>query len=105
MSQRRFRVLRDQSRLSQAERDRWPESLPWSLVEPWRAQAERNHGQTLERLNERGGLSPLELWLAAQCPFADAHLPERECAEWLIGIVAAERQCRERVERSPRNDL
>jgi len=103
----RFRILCDQSRLPQAERDRWPESLPWSIVEPWRAQAERNHGQTLERLNERGGLSPLELWLAAhqQRPFADAHLPEWECAEWLIRIVAdheeesAERQRKERLER------
>lgn len=37
-------------------------SIPWRLVEPHRAQAVRNHGQTLERLHERGGLSPVELW-------------------------------------------
>lgn len=35
------------------------------MVEPWRDQAERNHSQTLERLNERGGLAPEEMWLAA----------------------------------------
>ena len=38
-----------------------PRSVPWSLVEPHRAQAEANHSQTLERLAERGGLSPSEL--------------------------------------------
>jgi hypothetical protein len=39
-----------------------PTSVPWSLVEPHRAQAMSNHGQpTLERLAERGGLSPDEL--------------------------------------------
>lgn len=36
-------------------------SIPWSLLEPHRAQAHRNHGQTLERLAERGGLSPREV--------------------------------------------
>jgi hypothetical protein len=38
-----------------------PKQVPWSFVEPGRAQAERNHYQTLERLAERGGLSPSEL--------------------------------------------
>ena len=38
-----------------------PRSVPWSLVEPHRAQAMSNHSQTLERLAERGGLSPDEL--------------------------------------------
>lgn len=63
--ERRFRVIRDQSRVPRAERDLWPASLAWSVVEPWRAQAEENHHQTLEVLNERGGLAPEELWLAA----------------------------------------
>jgi len=38
-----------------------PESVPWSFVEPHRAQALANHSQTLERLAERGGLAPSEL--------------------------------------------
>ncbi|AWJ85132.1 hypothetical protein TSH58p_17355 [Azospirillum sp. TSH58] len=38
-----------------------PRSIPWSLVAPHRAQAQINHGQTLERLAERGGLAPCEL--------------------------------------------
>lgn len=39
-----------------------PKSIPMELVEPYRDQAYRNHGQTLERLAERGGLSPKELY-------------------------------------------
>lgn len=35
-------------------------SIPWSLIEPHEAQAKRNHDQTLQRLAERGGLSPCE---------------------------------------------
>ncbi len=34
--------------------------LPWSIIEPHEAQALKNHGQTLERLAERGGLSACE---------------------------------------------
>lgn len=36
--------------------------VPWSFVESHEAQAWKNHGQTLTRLNERGGLSVVELW-------------------------------------------
>jgi hypothetical protein len=39
----------------------WPRSVPWSLVAPHAAQAERNHSQTLTRLAERGGLGTQEL--------------------------------------------
>lgn len=84
MSGERFRVLRSQSRVPQAERDRWPESLPWSLVEPWRAQAE------LEVLHIRGGLAPEELWLAAH-GFGIRRLgdvTESAAGEWLIAIAA-----------------
>ena len=55
-----FRVL-----LSNGDRRTYPDcprTVPWSFVEPHREQAERNHDQTLERLNERGGLDPVELW-------------------------------------------
>jgi len=36
-------------------------SVPWSLLAPHRGQAIANHGQSLERLNERGGLSAAEM--------------------------------------------
>nr|WP_246472516.1 hypothetical protein [Azospirillum tabaci] len=39
--------------------DHW--AIAWSLVAPHRAQAQINHGQTLERLAERGSLAPCEL--------------------------------------------
>lgn len=35
--------------------------VPWALLEAHRRQAMKNHGQTLERLKERGGLSPSEM--------------------------------------------
>lgn len=54
-----------------------PRSVPWSMVAPHDAQAQKNHGgQTLARLAERGGLSPVEL-LAV---LADRDFPWREIA-------------------------
>jgi len=43
----------------------YPASVTWRFVEPFAAQAERNHSQSLTRLAERGGLSPMELWCIA----------------------------------------
>jgi hypothetical protein len=50
------------------ERRTWPKlwpkcarEVPLEAVAPFEAQADRNHGQTLKRLAERGGLSPSEL--------------------------------------------
>ena len=39
-------------------------AVPWALAE--RGQAEKNHGQTLERLAERGGLGASELLVALE---------------------------------------
>ena len=36
-------------------------SFPWRYVAPFEAQAQRNHGQSLSRLAERGGLCSVEL--------------------------------------------
>lgn len=38
------------------------ENIDWDLIERHRGQAEENHGQSLERLAERGGLSWYELY-------------------------------------------
>jgi hypothetical protein len=38
-----------------------PSSVPWSLLAPHEERAWRNHGQTLQRLAERGGLGPDEM--------------------------------------------
>ena len=36
------------------------EPFPWNIIAPHEAQAQINHGQTLARLRERGGLDPTE---------------------------------------------
>lgn len=64
-----------------------PRSVPWSLVEPHAAQAKTNHSQTLERLAERGGLSPAELW----CLVHDkslSELPKETMVAWLVDLAA-----------------
>ena len=38
-----------------------PRWVPWALVAPHERRAERNHRQSLEQLNHRGGLDPCEL--------------------------------------------
>ena len=53
MADAEFKILKSRSDLR--------ESVPWDFVEPHRKQANNNHMQTLERLNERGGLSWVEL--------------------------------------------
>jgi len=60
----RFPVLNQQN-CRPSEQKLMPRSVPWAFVEAFRQQAEQNHGQTLERLAERGGLAPEEMWLAA----------------------------------------
>jgi hypothetical protein len=59
-----FPVLNQQNR-RRSERKQMPRSVPWAFAETFRAQALENHGQTLERLSERGGLAPEEMYLAA----------------------------------------
>lgn len=34
--------------------------IPWALIAPHENQAQRNHGQSLERLAQRGGLAACE---------------------------------------------
>lgn len=41
--------------------DPGPTSVPWAMVAQHEARALKNHGQTLSRLAERGGLDPVEL--------------------------------------------
>jgi hypothetical protein len=51
--------------LSGRERRTYPEcprTIPWSLIAPHEEQAQANHEQTLQRLAERGGLDPTELY-------------------------------------------
>ena len=66
-----------------------PREVPWSFVETFRAQAERNHGQTLERLAERGGLCPEEMWLAAHGHrLFRVKIDEDSAIEWLARSIS-----------------
>lgn len=58
MSAREFPVL---NACDARKRGTFPKSVPWAFVAPHEAQALRNHGQTLQRLAERGGLSAAEM--------------------------------------------
>lgn len=53
--EKRFPILQDD------RRDGALKSVPWALVEPLRDVADQVHGQTLERLAQRGGLARFEL--------------------------------------------
>lgn len=94
MSDRRFPVIRGQTRVPRDVAARWPRSVPWSFVERFRERAERNHDQTLEVLASRGGLGPDEMWLAAHdqplSRFRQNVEPpsEEACGEWLIAEMA-----------------
>lgn len=41
-------------------------SIPWRAIAPYKYQVKVNHGQTLERLAERGGLDPVEVRCAVE---------------------------------------
>lgn len=76
---------------------RVPKWIPWALVEPHAARARKNHGQTLEQLAARGGLSPFELWCVIHDADPYMRLPEgglevmrvteAEAAAWLVEAV------------------
>lgn len=48
--------------------------IPYDVIEPHEKQALKNHGQTLERLAERGGLS----WAEAYAVLTDSSFPLRK---------------------------
>lgn len=48
--------------LHSSHREGEPEYIPWEILEPHEAQAYSNHGQSLEQLARRGGLSWREIY-------------------------------------------
>jgi hypothetical protein len=84
---RRFPVLNQQSCLPR-ERKAMPQSVPWAFAETFREQAKENHYQTLERLAERGGLSPEEMYCAAHgLRVGRAQVDEQKAIDWLREAV------------------
>ena len=63
MSDRQFPVLWQgrPSELAEWRRLSCPKTVPWSLLASNERRAQLNHGQSLETLAERGGLSPAEI--------------------------------------------
>jgi len=63
--------------------------VPWELIALHEKQAYRNHGQTLERLAERGGLCSSEILSVISDITWQANLDEDWCLNILDGIVSA----------------
>lgn len=76
VERRQFKLLLD----DKARAAGCPQSIPWDAIAPCESQALANHDQTLERLNERGGLSPLEAYavLTGQRFRAVAHMKDAD---------------------------
>ena len=72
----------------------YPISVPWDLVKDHEKQAQSNHSQTLTRLSERGGLSPMELWcIVHDTEFYDAAragMNGAKAIEWLRTVDGVE---------------
>jgi hypothetical protein len=57
------------------------QTIPWAMLEPRAKQAEKNHGQTLRRLAERGGLSwPEAFAILKGTDYYELLKPERDPA-------------------------
>ena len=82
----------DEARNAYEKRTEYPRTVPWELVRDHDKQAQSNHSQTLERLAQRGGLSPLELW----CVVNDmkwhqkGDMTEAKAIEWLRTVKGVE---------------
>lgn len=54
--QKQFKILSHRSHTCKLT------SVPWDWIKDHEEQAKKNHYQSLEQLNSRGGLSPLEMY-------------------------------------------
>ena len=81
---RMFPIMLVNYRLAGKNRD----CIPWELIEKHEKQAVINHGQSLERLAERGGLSYEEaLLVLTDKPLSSKIVPEEEAIEKVRSIV------------------
>ena len=90
IAERMFKVLRDSDLRHENNVPYW---LPFSAVEKWAERIRANHDQTVERLDERGGLSPAELWCAAHDKslraILDKEIDDIKALPWLRAIAEA----------------
>ena len=62
--------------------------IPWAFISPHEAQARRNHGQTLERLAQRGGLGASEVIDIVKGVRCGTHRPCIDNEQWLVAAVS-----------------
>lgn len=76
VSEKHFKILKEIGDESP------PYSVPWEIIAPFQKRAKSNHGQSLEQLNARGGLSYKEMWLVLNDkPLKDFRLVNKETAK------------------------
>ena len=65
--------------------DSCPSSISWERIAPHEDWALRNHDQSLERLAERGGLDPVEIWcvVTGRSFWAPGRLSRADAIVWL----------------------
>ena len=88
-----YPILQGQTRESHEARRNgadYPKTVPFELVKDNEKQAQSNHSQSLARLAERGGLSPMELWCVVNnLGFYEAikqGMSESKAIEWLRSV-------------------
>ncbi len=65
-----------------------PKTIPWDFIEPHEKQALDNHDQTLQRLNERGGLDVVELRAVLEGKsWRDVNKDETSAIQKLISLL------------------
>jgi len=71
-----------------------PRSVPWAAVAPFQRRALSSHGQTLERLADRGGLAVWELVaLLRDAPFRSTiNMPIEEAVTAINSLIAAQEE-------------
>ena len=78
-------------------------SVPWRMIEPYAAQAKANHDQTLERLAQRGGLDPCELYCIVHGTAwwkVRSSLTLEQARAWLDAWLAADDERTKRADRA-----
>jgi hypothetical protein len=65
------------------------QGIPWAMIAPCEAAAQRNHNQSLARLAQRGGLSPAEAYCVLKDlePLAALDVSDKDAEIYLCGAI------------------
>ena len=69
-----------------------PTSIAWGILAPFDFAVAREYGHTLAKLNERGGLTPKEIFgVINKLGFREvAKLTDEQCVSWLVTLSERE---------------